>query len=69
MVVLNAAVDTVNMKALAHASVSKWTKARIATEIRKGRTVPIHFSQRQLAELLGVSQGYISYVAKLYRED
>jgi hypothetical protein len=34
----------------------------------QNHTIPIHFSQKQLADLLGVSQGYISYVAKLYRE-
>jgi hypothetical protein len=56
------------MKAVARDSVSKWTRAMIADEIREGRAIPTNFSQKQLADLFGVSQGFISYVAKYYRD-
>jgi hypothetical protein len=68
MTIYDTAVHTVNMKALARSSVSKWTRARIADEIREGLVIPTSFTQQQLANLLGVSQGYISYVAKRHRK-
>jgi predicted transcriptional regulator len=63
-IVYSEPVRQVNMKALTRSAVSKYTRAMLVDEIRSGRAVPTNFTQKQLADLFGVSQAYVSYVHK-----